>query len=67
MSKNPSGRKRARSDHQSAIADLEALIIALDRRVPRIERAGERKIAADASVLKEKALVRLKELRSTRE
>ncbi|MCL4844932.1 MAG: hypothetical protein KJ066_00225 [Acidobacteria bacterium] len=65
MPKNSTRQENARPDCDRVTADLEALIVALDRRVPRIERAGERKIAADASVLKEAALVRLKELRST--
>jgi hypothetical protein len=43
--------------------ELEELIAALDRRVPRVEQAGERAIAREAAVLRAKAVERLKELR----
>jgi hypothetical protein len=42
--------------------DLEELIAALDRRVPRVERAGEADIARDAAALRAKAVARLAEL-----
>ena len=42
--------------------ELEELIAALDRRVPRVERAGEADIARDAAALREKAIDRLAEL-----
>ena len=42
--------------------ELHELIAALDRRVPRVERAGESAIARDAAALREKALRRLREL-----
>ena len=38
------------------LADLHFLIAALDRRVPRLERAGEAQIAHDAAQLRERAL-----------
>ena len=41
------------------IRHLRELIAALDRRVPRIERAGEVKIARDAAALRDKALKRI--------
>jgi hypothetical protein len=41
---------------------LEELIAALDRRVPRVEQAGEADIARDAAALRAKALARLAEL-----
>ena len=41
---------------------LEELIAALDRRVARIERAGEAVIARDAAALRAKAVSRLSEL-----
>jgi hypothetical protein len=44
------------------ISHLRELIDALDRRVPRIERLGERQIAHDAAQLKERALKRIAEL-----
>lgn len=42
--------------------ELHELIAALDRRVPRVERAGEEGIARDAAALREKAVQRLREL-----
>ncbi len=42
--------------------ELQELIAALDRRVPRVERAGEASIARDAAALREKAVKRLAEL-----
>ena len=44
------------------IRELLELVAALDRRVPRIERAGEISIAGDAAALKAKALQRVAEL-----
>jgi hypothetical protein len=38
------------------LIDLYELIAALDRRVPRLERSGELKIARDAADLRERAL-----------
>jgi hypothetical protein len=46
--------------------ELEELIAALDRRVPRVERAGEADIARDAAALREKAVDRLAELTGQR-
>ena len=45
---------------------LEELIAALDRRVARVERAGEAVIARDAAALRAKAVSRLAELTSER-
>ena len=42
--------------------ELEELIAALDRRVPRVEEVGEAAIARDAAALREKAINRLAEL-----
>jgi hypothetical protein len=42
--------------------ELEELIAALDRRVPRVEQAGEASIARDAATLRAKAVKRLAEL-----
>jgi hypothetical protein len=42
--------------------ELEELIAALDRRVPRVEEAGEALIARDAAALRAKAVDRLAEL-----
>ena len=44
------------------ILELEELIAALDRRVPRVEQAGEAAIARDAAKLRAKAVSRLEEL-----
>ena len=41
---------------------LEELIAALDRRVPRVEQAGEAAIAHDAAALRAKAVARLAEV-----
>ena len=41
---------------------LEELIVALDRRVPRLEQAGEAAIARDAAALRATAVDRLAEL-----
>ena len=42
--------------------ELEELIAALDRRVARVEQAGEAGIARDAAALRAKAVRRLAEL-----
>lgn len=42
--------------------ELEELIAAIDRRMPRIDRAGEADIAREAAVLRAKAVARLAEL-----
>jgi hypothetical protein len=48
------------------IRELEELIAALYRRVPRVEQAGEAAIARDAAALRTKAANRLAELATTR-
>ncbi len=45
------------------IEDLRELITALDSRVPRLERAGETKIARDAAALRGEALQRIARLK----
>lgn len=45
--------------------ELEELIAAIDRRVPRVERAGEAAIALDAATLRARAVARLAELGGT--
>jgi len=52
---------KTRSD-QTLVHDLRELIAALDRRVPRLEREGERDIAHDAQALRRAALKRISEL-----
>jgi hypothetical protein len=44
------------------VRELRELIAALDRRVSRVEQAGEAAIARDAAALREKAIQRLAEL-----
>jgi len=46
----------------STITVLRELIAALDRRLPRAERASEPHIARDAAALKDEALERIAEL-----
>jgi hypothetical protein len=50
---------------QTLIHDLLELVAALDRRVPRLEREGERVIARDAQELRRAALKRIGELERT--
>ena len=47
---------------QTLLHDLLELVAALDRRVPRLERVGERDIARDAQGLRRAALKRIAEL-----
>jgi hypothetical protein len=42
--------------------ELRELIAALDRRAPRVERAGEADIAREAAALRDKAVQRLAEI-----
>lgn len=44
------------------IDELRELVAALDRRVPRLERAGELDIARDAATLRDEAVDRLARL-----
>jgi hypothetical protein len=59
MSDTPQNDKR-----KQQIRHVRELIAALDRRLPRIEGAGEADIARDAAALKKKALERLAELQA---
>jgi len=54
----------AADDQNTMIADLRELVKALDRRVPRLERAGEDKIACEAAALRTKAMKRIAQLQS---
>ena len=56
---------KTRSD-QTLVQDLQELIAALDRRMPRIEREGEHAIARDAQALKRAALKRIDALERLR-
>jgi hypothetical protein len=55
---------KARSN-QTLMHDLLDLVAALDRRLPRLEREGERDIARDAQGLRRAALKRIAELERT--
>jgi hypothetical protein len=44
------------------VRELQELIDALDRRVPRVEQAGEAAIAREAAALRQKAVQRLAEI-----
>lgn len=48
--------------NQTIVHDLRELVAALDRRVPRIEREGERAIVREAQGLRRAALKRICEL-----
>jgi hypothetical protein len=52
---------KAKSD-PTLVHNLLELVAALDRRVPRLEREGERDIARDAQALRRAALKRIAEL-----
>jgi hypothetical protein len=52
---------KARLD-QTLVQDLLELVAALDRRVPGLERDGEREISRDAQGLRRAALKRIAEL-----
>ena len=49
-----------------AVRELLELIAALDRRVPRVERAGEAGIARDAEELRARAMKRIEILERDR-
>lgn len=48
--------------NRSVLDDLRELVAALDRRVPHLDRKGERDIARDAAGLKALALTRIQEI-----
>jgi len=50
-----------------AVRELLELIAALDRRVPRVERAGEADIARDAAELRTRAMKRIETLERDRQ
>ena len=50
------------SVNEGLVRELQELIAALDRRVPRVEQAGEAEIARDAAALRARAVRRLEEL-----
>ena len=50
-----SSNEHSTTQAKALLADLNRLIEALDRRVPRLERSGEEQIAHDAAELRERA------------
>lgn len=46
----------AETHRRETMADLQRLVEALDRRVPRLERVGEMEIARDAAELRQQAV-----------
>lgn len=52
------------ADQKRTRETLVELVEALDRRVPHVERVGERRIALEAAHLREQARVRITELES---
>jgi hypothetical protein len=59
------GQRRAAETHrQEMMADLQRLVEALDRRVPRLEQVGEAQVAKDAAELLHKAVDLIAKLRS---
>ena len=57
-------QRASASDQDRAIAALNELIDALDRRVPHVERLGEIRIAREAATLRKSAVTRIDELKS---
>jgi len=47
---------------RNVLEDLRELVAALDRRVPHLDRKGERDIARDAAALREEAMNRIREI-----
>jgi hypothetical protein len=47
---------------RTVLDDLRELVDALDRRVPHLDRKGERDIARDAAALRAEAMKRIEEI-----
>ena len=60
-------RKTTANERATARRHLRELIVALDRRVPHMERAGEVEIARASAALRTKAVQRLAEHESERD
>ena len=54
------------SHAKEMLSDLYRLIEALDRRVPRLEHAGEKQIARDAADLRKRALDLIRQIEGSR-
>ena len=50
------------ASERSVLDDLRELVAALDRRVPHLDRKGERDIARDAAALRAEAMNRIREI-----
>jgi hypothetical protein len=50
---------------RAVLTDLQQLIEALDRRVPRLERIGEAQIARDAADLRQRAVDLIRKIERT--
>jgi hypothetical protein len=61
----PDKKSAGEADRARVVRHLRELIAALDRRVPRVEHAGETAIARDAATLRAKALERIAQLEAT--
>lgn len=59
---DPPGPPASKADRPQMLADLHELVEALDRRVPRPDRAGETAIARDSAGLKKAAEDRIAQL-----
>jgi hypothetical protein len=60
-------KETAQADRARKLRHLHELIAALDRRVPHVERIGERKIAREGRALRENAVQRIAELEASAE
>jgi hypothetical protein len=56
------GAENVVATEKQLVRELRELIAALDRRVPRVEKAGEPFIAREAAALRAKAVKRLADL-----
>ena len=60
-----SAQKAVPATTERLLSDLQQLVEALDRRLPRLEGLGEAEIARDAADLRARAVKRIEELRRT--
>jgi len=60
-------KKAAESDRTRKPGHWHELIVALDRRMPQVERIGETQIAREGRALREKAVQRIAELEASQD
>jgi hypothetical protein len=60
-------KKAAESDRTRKRGHWHELIVALDRRMPQVERIGETQIAREGRALREKAVQRIAELEASQD